>query len=139
MIGSVATVAASVSDTGSARPQKWRGSAGSIHAVTSRANKTSPATAATESRNPRSKALMGDTTKTTAAATASVEPPSVRRPPTHAAAAAIAMTHARTADGCTPEKTTYAPTTTAMPRLRGHRPIPAAASSQPATAATTTR
>jgi hypothetical protein len=106
MIGSVATVAASVSETGSATPRKARGSEGSIHAVPSRASNTSPATAATDRRNPRSNALMGDTARTTAAATASVDPPSARRPPIHAAAAAIAMTHARTAEGCTPEKTT---------------------------------
>lgn len=139
MIGSVATVAASVSETGSATPRRIRGNAGSIHVVPRRASKNSPATAATDKRNPRSNALTGETAKTTAAATANVDPPSVRRPPTHAAAAAIAITHARKADGWTPENTTYAPTTTAMPRLRGHRPSPAAAISHPATAATTTR
>ncbi len=139
MIGSVATVAASVSEIGSASPRIGRGSAGSIHAVPSRASKTRPATAATDSRKPKSNELAGDTASTTAAAIASVEPPSARRPPIHAAAAAIAITHARTADGCTPENTTYAPTIAAIPALRGHRPRPTAVMSQPATAATTTR
>jgi hypothetical protein len=139
MIGSVETVAASVSETGSATPRRMRGSAGSIHAVPSCASSTSPATAATDSRNPRSNELAGETARTAAAATANVDPPSVRRPPTHAAAAAIAITHARTADGCTPENTTYAPTIAAVPRLRCHRPSPSAAISHPATAATTTR
>ena len=139
MIGSVETVAASVSETGSASPRKPRGSAGSIQVVPSLASRTRPATAATESRNPRSNALTGDSTSTTAAATASAEPPSVLRPLIQAVAAAIAITQARTADGCTPEKTTYAPTMAAIPALRDHRPSPTALISQPATAATTTK
>ena len=105
-MGTVLTVAASVMETGSARRDSGRGRALSIHAVPSRASSTSPATAATDSRNPRSNALPGETARTTAAATASVDPPSVRRPPIHAADAATAMTHARMAEGCTPVKTT---------------------------------
>jgi hypothetical protein len=139
MIGSVATVAASVSEIGSASARKGPGKAGSSHAVPSRAKSTRPATAATDRRNPRSNALAGETASTTAAATASVDPPSVRLPPIHAAAAASAITHARTADGCTPENTTYAPTIAALPALRDQRPSPNDAISQPATAATTTR
>ena len=106
VIGSVLTVAARVRETGSARPFSMRGTAGSIHAVPRRASRTSPATAATDRRNPRSNALAGDSATTTVTATASVDPPSVRRPETHAAEAAIAMTHARTADGWTPENAT---------------------------------
>ena len=104
--GTVATVAESVSATGEASHSSGFGRPAASHASLSRPKRTRPATAVTESWNPRSKALTGESANTQHAATASDAPPSVRRPPTHATAAAMAMTHARTADACTPENTT---------------------------------
>jgi hypothetical protein len=104
--GSVLIVAASVRATGAARNRNQRGSAAASHASPKRAKRTRPATAATERANPKSNALVGEAANTTPAATASVDPPSARRPLNHAPEAATAITHARTAEGCTPEKTT---------------------------------
>ncbi len=106
VIGTVAAVAVTVSATDDASQRTLPAVAASSHASDSRAKRTSPATAATESRNPRSNALVGEDTSRAAVATASAEAPPALRPDVHAHATATDMTHARTADGCTPDNTT---------------------------------
>jgi hypothetical protein len=104
--GTVLTVAASVSATGATIDVSHLGRAAASHSSASRVKNTIPATAATESWKPRSNALAGSSSRVAAAATLRADPPSVRRPLNHAAETASAITHARTADGWTPESTT---------------------------------
>lgn len=139
MIGSVVIVAQSVSAKGAQSQRSHTGTATTSHASASRANKTSPATADTDRPKPRSKALSGDATSTAVAASTRDVPPSTRRPENHAAATATVIAHARTADGWTPESTTYPPTT--APTIRTCTPLASriALRTQPTTAATTTR
>ncbi len=76
------------------------------HASTSRENMIKPATAATESWKPMSKATGGyvANAKHTAADRPATE--STLRPVVIAMAAKAAISHARTAEGCTPLATT---------------------------------
>jgi hypothetical protein len=104
--GTVLTVAASVRATGATIDVNHFGRAAASHSSASRAKNTIPATAATDSWKPRSNALAGSSSNVAAAATLSADPPSVRRPLNQAAETASAITHARTADGWTPESTT---------------------------------
>lgn len=105
--GAVAACATSVIATGSAiAAGPKRGSASETHRAASRANTSSPATAATESWNPRSNAVGGHDTSARAIAAASEPSPSLRLPASEDADTTAAMRHARTADGCTPEATT---------------------------------
>jgi hypothetical protein len=137
--GNVLAVATSVSAVGAASTPSHPGSAAEIHSSVIRAKSTIPATADTESSKPRSNALHGSNKRTPAAASASALAPSVRLPANHAAETASAITHARTADGWTPESTTYAPTTALTKTTRNQRGVPARVRSHPAIAATTTR
>lgn len=104
--GTVHTVATSVKAVGATIDVSHFGRAAAIHSSASRVKNTIPATAATDSWKPRSNALAGSSSRAAAAATLSADPPSVRRPLNHAAETASAITHARTADGWTPESTT---------------------------------
>jgi len=137
--GMVAAVAVRVSATADTTLRNRPAVAPLSQASANRVNTTSPATAATESWKPRSNAAAGEASSTPRAATHSVDPPSTRRPASDAKDAATAITHARTAEGCTPEKTTYAPTTIATVMRRPVRPIPSAVARNPTTVATTTR
>lgn len=90
-------------------PLSGRTSAGepaSIHRSVSRANNNRPATAATESWNPRSNATGGDATKAHITASERPDSASARRFETPAAATTPHMSHERIADGAAPVKRT---------------------------------
>lgn len=137
--GMVAACATSVIETGSLTKRIRAGSASCAHLSVKRANRSSPATAATDSWNPRSNAAGGHVAIPMPAAAASAPSPSARRFPAPTSTTTVAINQARTADGCTPEATTYSPRVTTTAAALIHLRARSRASSQLTTAATTTR
>lgn len=137
--GTVETVAARVRANAATIGSGHRGRAMASQVSVKRPNTTRPVTAATESWNPRSKAVAGIRRIIAAAAPARVAEPSDLLPLTPAADTAKAMTHARSADAWTPEKATYAPVRTAMAIVLGTRGTCRADNTAPNRAATTTK
>jgi len=137
--GTVAACAVNVSEIGPPSARSRPGKAATAQASASRANKTRPATAATDSRKPRSNATVGTAASAIPPAAAKPALASERLPMSPAPLATVAMPHARTADGCTPVATTYRPTSATVTPTVHSLGTRIRVSAHTASAATTTR
>lgn len=100
--GMVTACAVSVSAIGGANGANARGIAAAVHAAARREKVTNPATASTDSWNPKSNATGGHAATAATMATHTAPRPSARRPDSDAPVATPAIAHARTADAWTP-------------------------------------